>query len=170
MPIPFYPVSVDLISGTCVVRDQGDVVDALLESCNLPGISRPILRDGAALVDGAVLNSIPGDVARARGADLVVGVNLDSRLAPRSGASRPGIPAAQVPFPGLLKVLRRVLEVQHAEFLARQTAAVDLMISPDISAYGFFHYGEFAEMAEIGEAAAEKAVPALKSLLAAPVT
>jgi predicted acylesterase/phospholipase RssA len=165
LPIPVYPVSVDLISGTCVVRDRGDAVDALLESCNLPGLTRPILRDGAVLVDGGVLNNVPGDVARERGADLVVGVNVGSQLAPPFGAGRT-TPARRMQSPGLLKVLLRVLDVQQSGLLAGQTAGVDLMITPDISAYSLFDYGKFAELAEAGEAAAEKAVPALKGLLA----
>jgi NTE family protein len=168
LPIPVYPVSVDLISGACVVRDRGDVVEALLESSNFPGIARPILRDGAALVDGAVLNNLPGDVARDRGADLVVGVNLDPLLARRPGGAGPGGPAARAAYPGFLKVLRRVLQVQQAGILAGQAAAVDLVISPDTGAHHTFHFDKFAELAAAGEAAAEEAVPALKGLLAGP--
>jgi predicted acylesterase/phospholipase RssA len=166
LAIPLYPVSVDLIRGTCVVRERGDVVEALLESCNLPGFTRPILRDGAALADGGVLNKVPGDVARARGADVVVGVNLSFQLAPQFGANGPTTPADQMQCPGLLKVLLRLLAVQEAGAAAGWTAAVDLMINPDISAHGFFHYGKFAELAEAGEAAAEQAIPVLRGLLA----
>jgi NTE family protein len=170
LPIPVYPVSSDLVRGTCVVRDRGDVVDALLESINLPGVNRPILRDGAVLVDGGVLNNIPADVARDRGADLVVGVNVSSRLDPRFGANGPSTPAHPMQAPGWLDVLLRVLAVQEAGRLAEHTSEADLMITPDMSAYSLFHYGKFAEMAEIGEAAAEKAVPALKGMLAALAT
>jgi predicted acylesterase/phospholipase RssA len=157
LPIPVYPVSVDLIRGTCVVRDEGDVVDAALESSNLPVLARPIRRDGAALVDGGVLNKLPGDVARDRGADLVVGVDLASPLAPRLGGN------------GILKVLLRVLAVLRSNLLAGP-AAVDLMISPDLGAHGMFHYSRFAELVEAGEAAAEEAIPALQRLLKAGST
>jgi predicted acylesterase/phospholipase RssA len=142
LPIPVYPVSADLISGTCVVRDRGDAVDALLESFNLPGFSRPIVRDGAALVDGGVLNNLPGDVARDRGADLVVGVNLCSQPG-ANGPSTSAVPAGP--------------------------SAVDLMITPDLGAHGYFHYSRFAELVEIGEAAAEEAIPALKGCWRAAV-
>jgi predicted acylesterase/phospholipase RssA len=162
LPIPVYPVSVDLISGTCVVRDRGDAVDALRESFNLPGFSRPIVRDGAALVDGGVLNNLPGDVARDRGADVVVGVNLCSQ----PGANGPTVSAGREPYPGVLSVLLRVLEVRQSG-VTEAPSAVDLMITPDLGAHAYFHYSRFAELVEIGQAAAEEAIPALKGLLAA---
>ena len=162
LPIPVYPVSTDLISGTCVVRDRGDAVDALLESFNLPGFSRPIVRDGAALVDGGVLTNVPGHVARGRGADLVVGVNLCAR----PGATRPTALVGRVADLGFLGVLRRVLEVQRSSVLPAGPGAVDLMIAPDLGAHGYFRYSKFAELARVGEAAAEEAIPALTGLLA----
>jgi predicted acylesterase/phospholipase RssA len=44
-----------LISGREVVHRTGDAVRAILESINLPVISKPIIHDGMALVDGSVL-------------------------------------------------------------------------------------------------------------------
>ena len=52
LPIPFHAVTVDLVQVRTVVRRQGDAVHAILESINLPIVSKPILRDGMALVDG----------------------------------------------------------------------------------------------------------------------
>jgi hypothetical protein len=62
-------------------------------------------------------------------------------------------------------VLLRALEVQQLDVLAKQAAAVDVLISPDVGAHGLFQFSKFAEVAEAGEAAAEEAVPALKALL-----
>jgi predicted acylesterase/phospholipase RssA len=166
LPIPVYPVSVDLVSGTCVIRDRGDVVDALLESSNLPGLTRPILRDGAALVDGGVLNNVPADVARDRGADIVVGIDVGCATASPYGAGRQGTPAGPTRDLGFVKVLLRVLELQQSGVLTRQSDAADLVIAPEIGEHGVFQYDKFAELALAGEAATEKAVPALRRLLA----
>ena len=62
LPIPIKSVTVDLVSGKQVVRDQGDAVNAILESINLPVFSQPICRDGQALIDGGLVNNIPADV------------------------------------------------------------------------------------------------------------
>ena len=51
MLLPVHMVATDLISGRPAVRDSGDAVAAVVQSVNIPGISRPMLRDGQALVD-----------------------------------------------------------------------------------------------------------------------
>jgi predicted acylesterase/phospholipase RssA len=152
LPIPVYPVSVDLVSGTCVVRDRGDAVEALLESTNLPGLNRPILRNGAALVDGGVLNNVPADVARDRGADVVLAVDVSR-------------PTASPQETGFLKVLLRVLELQQSGGLARQADEADLVITPGLGDHGVFCYDHLADVVRAGEIAAEEALPRLRSLL-----
>ena len=71
LQIPFHAITVDLVQVRSVVRREGDVVHAILESINLPIISRPILRDGMALVDGGVLNNLPADVLAESGVDSI---------------------------------------------------------------------------------------------------
>ena len=61
LPIPFNSVTVDLVQVRTVVRRKGDAVHAILESINLPIVSKPILRDGMVLIDGGVLKT-PADV------------------------------------------------------------------------------------------------------------
>ena len=95
----------------------------------------------------------------------MVGINVGTPAAPPSSAA-PSTAAYRAQPRGLLKTLLRVLDVQQSGLLARQTAAVDMMITPEIGAHGLFHCGKFAELVEAGEAAAERAVPALKKLLA----
>ena len=80
LSIPFNAVTVDLVQVRTVVRRQGDAVHAILESINLPIVSKPILRDGMALVDGGVLNNLPADVLAESGVDFVVGVDVSSRV------------------------------------------------------------------------------------------
>ncbi|MHC4179005.1 MAG: patatin-like phospholipase family protein, partial [Planctomycetota bacterium] len=50
LPIPVQSVTVDLVSGDPIVRDQGDAVHSILESINLPVLSKPICRPGQALI------------------------------------------------------------------------------------------------------------------------
>ena len=71
LPMPVKSVTVDLVSGKQVVRDQGDAVNAVLESINLPVFSQPICRDGQALIDGGLINNIPADVLIRSGCNFV---------------------------------------------------------------------------------------------------
>ena len=89
LSIPFRAITVDLVQARTVVRQEGDAVRAILESINLPVVSRPILRDGMALVDGGVLNNLPADVLAENGDDFVVGVDVSSHVCSEFAGNHP---------------------------------------------------------------------------------
>ena len=68
LPIPFSVVATDLVSGEEFISEKGDLVQAILESINVPVMSSPILKDGKILVDGGVLNNMPVELLTDRGA------------------------------------------------------------------------------------------------------
>ncbi|MBR1538352.1 MAG: patatin-like phospholipase family protein [Bacteroidales bacterium] len=76
MPIPFACVAVDLIGKKEVVFRSGHFVDAIRSSMAIPGYFSPVRIDNMVLIDGGALNNYPVDVARAMGADIIIGVKL----------------------------------------------------------------------------------------------
>jgi predicted acylesterase/phospholipase RssA len=166
LPIPFRAVTVDLISGREVVHRAGDAVRAILESINLPVISKPIVHDGMALVDGSVLNNLPADVLTEEGAQLVVGVDVSSRLRDELAGNRPDTPTAQMRSVGSVDTIIRVAETQGRGLGALRADSMDLTIRPDASAFSFVDFSKAPELADVGEAAAERAIPRLKEMLA----
>jgi predicted acylesterase/phospholipase RssA len=118
------------------------------------------LRDGMALVDGGVLNNLPGDVLPERGADFVVGIDVVSKL-PAGFARSP-----RGKRPGILETLLRVTEVQAFGTTALRATSFDLLITPDTSAYEFADFSRAAELAEAGELAVQEVLPQLRQLLA----
>ena len=166
LQIPMATVAVDLVTGNQVVRERGDAIHAVLESINLPPIARPILRDGMALLDGGVLNNLPADVLTERGADLVVGIDVVSKLRPVFAKNVPSTGTAKMRRPGIVETLMRINEVQDHGLATRGARSVDLMIAPDTSAFEFADFSQGYPLAEAGEAAAAEAVPQLKQMLA----
>jgi predicted acylesterase/phospholipase RssA/CRP-like cAMP-binding protein len=159
LPIPFFPVSVDLIRGETVVRETGDAVHAVLESLNIPGVARPILRDGQALVDGGVLNNVPATALRERGCDLVIGVDIMSKLSPRFGRNRKATDTEKMNYPGLAETMFRLFEVQQHGLVRAEV--FDVLISPDTSGFSFFDFSKASRLAEIGAEAATQVLPEL---------
>lgn len=167
MRIPLMTVAVDLVTGREIVRDSGDAVNAVLESINLPLVSRPILRNGMALVDGGILNNLPVDVLLDRGADMVVAVDVVSQLEHRFGPNTPHATTPKMRQPGLIATYLRVNEVQDYGITALRTPAADLVIMPDTAQFDWSDFGRSRALADVGEIAAEQAIPQLKELLAA---
>ncbi|HEY4310090.1 MAG TPA: cyclic nucleotide-binding and patatin-like phospholipase domain-containing protein [Pirellulales bacterium] len=165
LQLPLATVAVDLVTGKQVIRDRGDAVRAVVESINVPMISRPILSDGMALVDGGVLNNLPADVLTERGASFVLGIDVATRMPTRYGRNEPGMPTEKMRRAGPLETLFRVNEVQAYGITALRSGAVDLMITPDTSAFEFADFTRAHELADVGEAAAEAMLPQLTQML-----
>ena len=76
LPIPFRAVATDMVTGTMVVLDKGDLATAMRASMSIPGAFAPVNMDKMILSDGGLVRNIPIDVARDLCADHVIVVNL----------------------------------------------------------------------------------------------
>jgi predicted acylesterase/phospholipase RssA len=165
LSIPFNAVTVDLVQVRTVVRQQGDAVHAILESINLPIVSKPILRDGMALVDGGVLNNLPADVLVESGVDFVVGVDVSSRVRSEFAGNRPDMPTVNMRDASALDTLFRIFESQAHNLGKFRNQAVDFWIRPDTSSFGLAEFHRTTEIAAAGEAAARDTIAQLKQRL-----
>jgi len=76
LPIPYRAVATDMISGSMVVLDSGDLATAMRASMAIPGAFAPVQTEKYVLSDGGMVRNIPVDVARNLCADIVIVVNL----------------------------------------------------------------------------------------------
>ena len=133
---PFAAVATDTESGAEVILREGNVARAVTASCAIPPYFKPVEIDGTQLADGAFSNAVPGDVAHALGADLVVGISLS--------------PVGQY----------RCVQYQTAggksvSNLQSGYMGCDIMLEPDLSAYSATSVLSGSQMQEIGYACAE---------------
>jgi len=94
---------------------EGKVLDAVRASCAMPGLFTPVIRNGAVLVDGGLVNPVPVSMCRALGADLVIAVDLSWG---KLGAYRDRGPDREVApreVPGWLERLRAEVGAKQAE-------------------------------------------------------
>lgn len=76
LPIPFFCVAAEMVSGKAKLWHSGKINTALRSTMSIPGIFAPVRMDGMILVDGGMRNNYPTDIAKAMGADIVIGVEL----------------------------------------------------------------------------------------------
>jgi NTE family protein len=80
-PIPLLLVATDFVTGEKVVLSRGPLFDAIRASIALPLILPPWHVDGRRLVDGAVSNPLPVDVAIQHGTEIILAVGFENALA-----------------------------------------------------------------------------------------
>ena len=78
LPIPFACVATDIVSGNEIAFHKGVLSAAIRASMAIPGAFTPIRKDSMVLVDGGLKNNYPADVAKQMGADLIIGVSVQS--------------------------------------------------------------------------------------------
>jgi NTE family protein len=78
LPIPFACVATDLVEEREHVFRDGPLDLALRSTMSLPGIFSPVRHDGHIYVDGGLLNNIPVSVAKEMGADVILGIHLET--------------------------------------------------------------------------------------------
>lgn len=76
LDLTFAVVTTHLASGEPCVWDAGDLLEAVVASCSIPGLLAPVEgRDGALHVDGSLADNMPIRLALRRGATHVVAMN-----------------------------------------------------------------------------------------------
>ncbi len=83
-------VATELDTGREIWIQQGPVIEAVRASIGLPGLFKPLKRDGRWLVDGGLTNPVPVSLCRAMGADIVIAVNLNGDILGRHMRNRKG--------------------------------------------------------------------------------
>lgn len=78
LKIPFACVAVDIVTGNEIDMTGGNLATSIRSSMSIPCVFSPIHRDGMVLVDGGISNNYPVDIAKKLGADVIIGVTLDS--------------------------------------------------------------------------------------------
>ena len=84
LPTPFRAVATDLLTGSAVLMDQGDLAIAMRASISAPGVFAPVETQGRVLVDGGLAENLPIDVARAMHADILIVSDVSFPLQARS--------------------------------------------------------------------------------------
>lgn len=165
LPIPMHTVTVDLVSGNSVVRDEGDAVHAIVESINLPVLSAPICRDGNVLVDGGLVNNIPADVLVAKGCNFVIAVSVTAKMEESVGKNRPDTPTSKMRSPSTLQTVLRSYLVQSKNMNSVGVQPADVVIEPDVTRFELTEFSRTDELAAEGESATLETVSKIKELL-----
>ena len=152
MKRPLAVVATDLCTGQPVVFKSGELVPAVRASCAYPGLFLPVAYQGAWLTDGGLVAAVPTRAAREMGADIVIGVTLES--------INPNIEPQNV-----MDVLSRSLSIAQRTAEPVWRAYADAVVSPQVNGYRWDEFERADELMAAGEEAMRKVLPDLKRLL-----
>lgn len=79
LPVPFFCVSSDLVSAKANYHTKGSLLTAIRSTISIPGVFAPVRTNNRVLVDGGTRNNFPVDIAKAMGADIIIGMEVAKR-------------------------------------------------------------------------------------------
>mgnify|MGYP003344176170 CR=1 FL=1 len=83
LPIAYRAVATDIVNGDEVVLKEGSLATAMRASMSIPSVFKPVEYNDVLLVDGGILNNFPVDVAKAWGADIIIGSDVGGGMLPK---------------------------------------------------------------------------------------
>ena len=152
--IPFVCIATDLMSGELKVFEEGKLHRAVRASMAVPGVFTPAHIDDHYYVDGGVVEELPVDVLRQRGADVVITSDL--------GIKRNFFDPEH---PSPLDILRRSTDIMQARMTLSQADKGDVVIRPDASFMGLLKINGYEESVAAGRLKALEALPRIRELL-----
>lgn len=153
-PRPFACVATDLVTGNAVVLDRGYLAESMRASMSIPGVFYPIYKGSQVLVDGGVVNNYPVDVAHRMGAEIIIGVDLNTG---------PTMAAELHSFP---RIFERLIGTMGSDLRRHNVESTDVLIAPMVGDYPVMGFDSVRldQLVDIGYEAALQCRPQLEAL------
>lgn len=123
LPIPFRAIATNIVNGEMVVLKRGDLAVAMRASMAVPAVFDPVRRGGQLLVDGGLSRNLPVDVAKDMGADVVIAVDVGTKLGSEEDITN---------VLNIVSQMTGLLTVQNTNVQIAAMAPDDVLISPPI--------------------------------------
>lgn len=151
-PIPFLCIGTDLVTGEEVILDKGSLHRAMRASMAIPSFFTPYSYQGHLLVDGGVINNYPVNRVKERGADIIIGVDVQDSA------------KTEEQLNSLVSVLDQITGFYRLRANEQGRSKTDYYIRPDITSFSLLDFEKFDSIIYQGEVAARAMLPQLKKL------
>ncbi|MGY0391435.1 patatin-like phospholipase family protein [Bizionia sp. KMM 8389] len=152
LPIPFFCIATNVETGKPVVLDKGSLPQSIVASGAFPSLFQPVVIDNQILIDGGVVNNYPIDELKAKGMDLIIGVDVQDELATREQLrSAPDI-------------ILQINNYRTINDMVEKSKKTDVYIKPDITDYTVVSFDDGGEIIHNGMIAAQENSLALKEI------
>lgn len=154
LPVPFACIAANIVNGREIVLKEGNLVQAMRASMAIPGFFTPVRIDSLVLVDGGIVNNFPVDVAKAMGADIIIGVDVQGDLKDAENLK------------GMRGVVGQLINLLCMNKYEDNLKMTDIRIRPEVEEYSAasFNADAIDVMIRRGEVAARMQLGQLKTL------
>ncbi len=132
LPIPFACVSENIVNGKEYNFHSGVLSTAMRASMAIPGVFTPVRLDSMVLVDGGVINNYPVNVAKQMGADVIIGIDVQSELRPANELENAG------------EILGQLIDLMGQDNYVKNVKETDVYIKVNVKGYSAASFSKTA--------------------------
>jgi NTE family protein len=152
LPIPFFCIATDVETGDKVILTQGNLAQCVLASGALPSLFQPVQIGDRVLIDGGVVNNYPIYELQEKGAEIIIGVDVQDSL-----ATRKDLKSAP-------EILLQINNYRTINDMKKKSKETDIYIKPNIKNYSVVSFSQASAIVKSGEDAALQKLNSLKEL------
>jgi len=159
----FFCVSTNLSQAEMVIHQKGLLWKAAKASMSLPGIQVPVVENNDLLVDGCVLNNLPGDIMKNLYGGVVIVVNVNPKEDLAFDGSFEQLPSPweiiwsrinpykkRIHVPTILNVMMRSSMLSSIHQTNTAATDADYYLEPPVGKYGVLELTAIDEIVEVG--------------------
>ena len=150
LPIPFYCIATDMLTGKEVVLDRGNLAQAISASSALPTLYQPVRLDNKLLMDGGIVNNYPILGLESKDLDIIIGVDVQDDLLTINKLK------------SVSNILIQISNFRVAKEMVGKSKLTDIYIKPEVSEYSLVSFKEGAEIIRKGQTAITSQLEELK--------
>jgi NTE family protein len=148
--IPLAVTATDFVTGEPIVFTKGTLIDPVRASCAYPGVFLPVNVEGRLMVDGLLGHAVPVRPLKNMGADRVAAIFFGAHWVRKSPRH-------------VLEVIGQCFSIAQANMSCLWQAYADLLVEPDVSAYGFDDFQKALGIVQVGYEAGLKVLPTFRA-------
>lgn len=142
LPIPFFCISTNIETGEQILLDRGYLPDAVSASAALPSIFTPVEVKGVLMTDGGVANNYPVKEVKNRGAEIVIGIDVQDSLMARDQLN------------SATNIMLQISNFRTINAMKTKISETDIYIKPAISEFSLISFDDADKIIANGEKAA----------------
>ena len=152
LPIPFFCVATNAENGEMVLLENGYLPRAVSASGALPTLFSPVVIDDMILIDGGVVNNYPVDELRAKGIDIIIGVDVQDDIKKKKDLT------------SALDVVLQINNYNTYKQMEAKKKKTDIYIKPNIDMFSVVSFDDANTIVQSGLEAALKVKEKLDSV------
>ncbi len=141
LSIPFFCMTTNIETGEQILLDKGYLPEAVAASGALPSVFNPIELDGVLMTDGGVVNNYPIKEIKEKGAEIVIGIDVQDSLMSKDQLT------------SVTNIMRQINNFRTYEAMKNKVSETDLYIKPSITDFSVISFDQADKIIANGEKA-----------------